>query len=84
MNTKRFFVYGLGFIIGLLCLVSIIILLVEPNSQSKSDDLFEMSLEELMEIEITTVSQKDAKVIKIPLSEDIFNPDYPFNHPSVL
>jgi hypothetical protein len=84
MNAKRFFVYGLGFIIGLLCVVSIIILIIEPDSQNEPADLFEMSLEELMEIEITTVSQKDAKVIKIPLSEDIFNTDYPFNHSSIL
>lgn len=84
MNTKRFFIYGLGFIVGLLCMVSIIILLTESKLQSEPANLFEMSLEELMEIKIPTVSQKEAKVIKIPLPEEIFYSDYPFNHRSIL
>jgi len=84
MNTKKFFVYGFGFIIGLLCLVSIIIFLKEPKLQNEPSDLFEMSLEELMEVEVTTVSQKEAKFIKILPPEEIFHPDYLLNYRYVL
>ena len=84
MITKKCFIYGLGFAVGLLCLVSIIILLTESNSQSEPANLFEMSLEELMEIEITTVSQKKTKAIKtLPIDDFIF-PDLYFDNSHIL
>jgi len=69
MFQKLRLICGFLVIIGFVSLLSIFMALPEIKNTNEEINLFDMSLEELMEMEVTVISHKEKKAALIPLTQ---------------